>query len=154
MNRSVACSVAVIGLLLFAGCGGGPPMDRKDMVKSVKLVVRYEPGIVDTLDLPDEFKPLETAGKPVTYRISDRGTCKRLRDRLSTIKPERSGPTMRGQLVGDVTIHTGWGKTIELTWYGSHFEMADGRSFDSSRLSVLLAGHIRESITSTPTTRP
>jgi len=144
-----------MALAAVVGCGGGggPPVDRKDTVKLVRAVVRYESGVAAALGLPDDFTAPK-AGTPVTYNITDRGTCKRVRDELATVKPGSADPTAHDPLIGDVTVRTGWGRVIQLTWHGPHFTMPDGRALRSPHLHALLAEHVREAVEKAPATRP
>lgn len=142
MRRARGCGLVLAGLMLVAGCGGGPPVDRKDTVKSAAVTVHFGRGAVEGLGLSAEFAPLEAAGRDVTYTIADRDTCMRLLALLATVKPVRGTKRDHRTAFADVVIHTGWGKTVQLTWAGSHFGM-DGRYFESSQLSVLLASTIQ-----------
>jgi len=130
-------------LVVVAGCGGGPPMDRKDTVKSVKITLHFGRGVVETLELPDEFRPLEEAGKDVEYTIAERGVCKRVLEFLSSVKPGGAAAKPDRPAIGHVVVRTGWGRVVQLTWFDSRFEV-DHRHLESSQLSKVLAAAVRE----------
>jgi len=142
-TRRWAAGAMAVCALLAAGCGAGPPVARKDTVKAVTVTVHYGRGAVAALELPETFQPLETAAEDVTYEFADRGTCKRVLGFLSAVKPRRRAAAPEQAALGQVVVRTGWGKMIRLTWFGSRFAM-DGRSFESSQLSKVLATAIRE----------
>jgi len=128
---------------LVSGCGGGPLVDRKDTVRSVKVTLHFGHGVVEALELPAEFGPLEAAGKDVTYTIAERGTCKRVLGFLSSARPKSAAAGPDRPAIGEVVVRTGWGKVVRLTWFGSRFEM-DRRHLESSQLSKVLAAAIKD----------